>query len=210
MDYIREIGMVPYGKQGRTIRKAIYECSKCGKEITCVVSKMKKQTKALCQSCAASDSQTKHGLSKSDIYKRWKQIKQRCFNRKSTGYDKYGGAGITMCDLWKNNFEEFNKWAITNGFKKELTIDRRNNTLGYEPSNCRWVDNTTQAVNKRIKKENTSGYIGVGRNGVNWYSRIKVKKKSISLGTFKTAREAAIIRNNYIIANKLDHELNIV
>lgn len=43
----------------------------------------------------------------------------------------------------------FREWAINNGYSKNLSIDRINNNGNYEPKNCRWSDNYTQANNKR-------------------------------------------------------------
>lgn len=54
-----------------------------------------------------------------------------------------------MCKEWLNNFETFRDWALNNGYKEELSIDRINVNGNYEPSNCRWVDNKTQCNNRR-------------------------------------------------------------
>ena len=54
-----------------------------------------------------------------------------------------------MCEEWRNNFDIFENWCLSNGYKKGLSIDRINNDGNYEPSNCRWVSNKTQCNNKR-------------------------------------------------------------
>ena len=37
---------------------------------------------------------------------------------------------------------------MANGYEDGLTIDRIDNTQGYSPLNCRWVDYTTQENNR--------------------------------------------------------------
>jgi len=73
-------------------------------------------------------------------------MKERCYSPNKDGYHRYGGRGIRVCDEWRNDYEAFKKWAIENGFKKGLQLDRRENSGHYEPGNCRFV---TGVVNTR-------------------------------------------------------------
>ena len=82
------------------------------------------------------------------LYKVWCGIKQRCFNPNSNRYKNYGGRGISICDEWKNSFETFCKWALKNGYKEGLSIDRIDHEKNYKPSNCRWTDEITQQNNR--------------------------------------------------------------
>lgn len=98
---------------------------------------------------------TKHGLcfdengKKTRLYNIWIRMKQRCFNKNSSDYDRYGGRGIAVCEEWKNCYKEFHDWAIANGYNDELSIDRIDNDGDYEPDNCQWITMAQQARNKR-------------------------------------------------------------
>ena len=99
---------------------------------------------------------SKHNMSSSKLYKVWGGMKTRCYNKNFIYYCNYGGRGIKVCDEWKNDFSKFYKWAINNGYKEGLTIDRINNDGNYEPNNCRWVTRAEQNRNKRYSKRKVS------------------------------------------------------
>ena len=90
-----------------------------------------------------------HGMTNTRLYKIYSKIKERCYYEKYPEYYLYGGRGIKMCDEWKEDFVNFYNWAISHGYKENLSIDRKDFNGNYEPSNCRWADNITQANNKR-------------------------------------------------------------
>ena len=94
----------------------------------------------------------KHGYYGTRLYGIFQQMKQRCYDKHSTNYKNYGGRGITICDEWKNNFENFYSWAVMHGYSDDLTIDRMDVNGNYEPSNCRWATKKEQARNKRTNK----------------------------------------------------------
>lgn len=66
-------------------------------------------------------------------------MKARCYNPKNPGYKNYGGRGINICDEWLNDPEAFISWALKNGYKPELWIDRVDISDNYSPENCRWL-----------------------------------------------------------------------
>lgn len=92
---------------------------------------------------------TKHGLANAPEYNVWIGMKERCYNPLSTGYYKYGGRGITVCERWKNSFERF--YEDMGIRPSDLhSIDRYpNNDGNYEPLNCRWATDKEQLRNTR-------------------------------------------------------------
>lgn len=89
----------------------------------------------------------KHGLSKHRLQGTWRSMKERCYNPNAENYARYGGRGIAVCDRWRNSFEAFvldNEALALPG----LTLDRRNNSQGYSPENCRWISRIGQANNR--------------------------------------------------------------
>ena len=84
------------------------------------------------------------------LYEIYHGIKKRCYNKNCDRYKDYGGRGISMCDEWLNNgVDSFIDWAFANGYADNLTIDRIDNDGNYEPTNCRWVTNKENCLNKR-------------------------------------------------------------
>jgi hypothetical protein len=97
-----------------------------------------------------------HGHSNSTpTYNSWAMMKQRCYNSNRKDYYNYGGAGITVCERWRNSFENF----LSDMGERPIgtTLDRYPNQSGiYEPDNCRWATIKEQNNNKRQRGHKTN------------------------------------------------------
>ena len=189
----------------------LYECQYCKKEFETMVQSVKIGNTRSC-GCQRKGINITHGLTSHKFYKTWHNMIQRCTNPKRKNYKDYGGRGITVCEEWQD-VRNFVAWCeLTNPNIEGYTLDRIDNDKGYSPDNCTWSDKTTQAINQRRMKNNTSGYVGVIWHIRNkkWKASIRFKYKIIYIGSFLTIEEAVQARDNYIIENNLPHKLSIL
>lgn len=96
----------------------------------------------------SSEKNRTHGQYSTRLYKVWCGMRRRYQDINRANYKYYGGRGIYVCSDWEQ-FENFFEWSVNNGHSDELSIDRIDNELGYEPNNCRWVTMAEQQQNKR-------------------------------------------------------------
>lgn len=124
----------------------------------------------------------KHGKTNTRLFVVWSDMKSRCYHKGDKGYKNYGGRGIMICDEWKNDFQAFYDWAYANGYDEnaprgKFTIDRIDVNGNYEPSNCRWVDNKTQANNRTNNRFIVCN--GVKKTVTEWADELGIDNKRI-------------------------------
>lgn len=146
-----------------------------------------------------------HGLSRHPIYRKWTGIKQRCYNPTFQHYSRYGGRGITMHDKWIDDVVLFIEYVslLPDAMGSKMTLDRIDNDGNYEPGNLRWVNMHVQTANRSLQSRNKTGYIGVAIHRDTYKYVLTVDGKRIRKCGFKTAKEAATARMNYIISHGL-------
>lgn len=89
----------------------------------------------------------KHGQARkgkfSKKYQVWRAIKSRCNHESHVSSHYYLGL---LCDHWQN-YENFD-YDVEDPPGDDLTIDRIDNSKGYEPGNVRWVTMEEQHRNQ--------------------------------------------------------------
>jgi hypothetical protein len=203
---VKDLGLLEYGTQGKTSRYAIFQCSKCHKEVKARPQQIKKSwIDGKCRECRLSESHTKYKFSNKKLLHVWHGMNSRC---KDSNNIYYGNKGIKILF---NGYDDFAEWSIKNGWEEGLTIDRIDSDGDYSKDNCRWVDRSIQTQNTRlIYSSNTSGYRGVtfNKSTSKWHSTIKVNGKGLYLGSFNTAIEAGICYDDFVKLNQLHHTTN--
>jgi len=124
-----------------------WECvCDCGGITICTTSNL---TGGNSQSCGCQKGKVlqTHGRSKHPTYKHWRNMIHRCTNPNSADFQRYGGAGITVDDSWK----DIETFIVDMGIPPSNmhTLDRINSALGYSKNNCRWATRKEQARNRK-------------------------------------------------------------
>ena len=140
---------------------------------------------------------TTHNLKTHRLYSIYNNMKSRCYNSKLKSYKNYGARGIKICDDWLTDFMNFYNWAIDNGYKEGLTLDRIDVNGNYEPSNCRWTTSKVQCNNTRSNVMITIG--NDTKTLSNWCEVYNIN--------YKTVRDR--IKRNWTIERALSEPVNI-
>lgn len=147
-DYV----VIGEGKKCSKGRYALCRC-KCGAVKDVGVDKLRTGRSTCCKSCAASSEKRitnlKHGMTRTPEYYAWRSMLERCVNPKAHNFKRYGDRGITVCDSWVNSFEQFFA-DMGERPSSRHSLDRKNNSKGYEPGNCRWALPVEQSANRDV------------------------------------------------------------
>lgn len=129
------------------------------------------------------------------LYPVWNAMIQRCYNAENRAYKHYGKRNITVCDRWKNSYEDFLS-DIGERPSKNHSLDRIDNDGDYSPDNCKWSTWFEQALNRREQSNNTSSKTGVywDKKNNNWRVEIQSNNKRIGLGSYIEFDEAVKTR----------------
>lgn len=138
---------------GRRYRKYRLRC-KCGREFelrtSAILHGNGRHSCAYCRNERLFKGKNKLAIENPRLFSIWIGMKWRCEKaERGPTFLNYRGRGISVCKEWSESFDAFCEWALSHGYRSDLTIDRINVDGNYEPSNCRWADWKTQANNKR-------------------------------------------------------------
>lgn len=103
------------------------------------------------------------GSGRSGTYISWQSMVARCTNPNRAAWPRYGGRGIRVCDRW-GSFENF--LADMGERPTGMTLDRIDPDGNYEPGNCRWADDSSQARDRGRSLAVTPGLCHAGLHDI--------------------------------------------
>lgn len=98
-----------------------------------------------------------HGGTGTPLHRCWGRMVQVCENKNHPKFKFYGAKGIVVCAEWRHDFAAFRTWAITNGWKPGLQLDRLDGNKGYSPDNCHWVSASEHSKKTRAEAKLLGG-----------------------------------------------------
>lgn len=117
--------------------------------------------------CKNREQKTKHGYRNATkshpLYGVYRGMINRCYNNNMPNYPAYGGLGVTVYEGWLNNPKAFIEWALNNGWKEGLELDKdllciKHNIKPriYSPSTCQFIPKKINSgiASKRINYGN--------------------------------------------------------
>lgn len=195
LEYIRDVGIKKYSK--RNYMHSEFRCPIC-KKILIIAKHHGAKTKR-CKECFLEFKKTciKHGDRYTRLYTTWVHMRQRCLNKKSKKYQQYGAKGIKICEEW-NEYVNFKEWAMNNGYRDDLTIDRIDVKGNYEPNNCQFITNKLNSGKDKlfITKDLVLEILEQYSKG--FQLKVLLKKYNISNGGFYGAKRRYFGKRNKI------------
>jgi hypothetical protein len=164
------------------------KCPDCGgvieRELGNLKSRLNKGGRLICPLCP--------GAANKRLHSAYACMVARCYDPKRKSYPGHGGKGVKVCEEWLDNKKAFYKWALENGWKPGLYLDREDNDGDYTPGNCRWVTPSISAYNRGLFKNNTSGVKGISpyKNPRSSKHRWQVRDQGKRVGYYDTFEEA--------------------
>ena len=137
----------------------------------------------------------------------WRTTRGRCAAGRRAGCAAHSGAHWRICIDGAYRFEHQLVWLIETGKWPEQTIDHRDtNGLNNRFDNLRYATKIDNAQNiRKAHVDNQSGYLGVKKQRYGFIARITVDKKTVHLGSYKTAEDAHEV---YVAAKRRLHPFN--
>ena len=126
------------------------------------------------------------------LYTTWCGMKERCNRKENIAFKYYGGRGIKVCDKWANSFQAFLADVGEKPSPKH-TLDRIDNDGDYYPENFQWLTREGQVDKQGLRRDNKTGYKGVGVHKDGYV----VKFKGKYLGFSKNLEAAVQILNKH-------------
>lgn len=133
---------------GRFIKMWFCTC-KCGTQRNVRDAEIRRGSSTSC-GCYNREICSTHHETNTRLYEIWHGMKQRCNNPNSKDARNYYNRGISICREWSESFEVFRDWALLNGYRDDLSIDRIDVNGDYSPDNCKWSTAKEQCRNTRF------------------------------------------------------------
>ena len=189
------IERVGSSKKGTALWKCVCDC---GKETIVRTYALTSHSINSCGCTRADKCRGVNGIPHPKLTKTRISMIRRCYDKRQNAYKYYGARGIKVCDEWLNpttGHDNFIIWALNNGYRDDLTIDRIDVDGDYCPENCRWVNRSVQAFNKHERKSKLGiRVVAYNTRQKKYIARISADKKRIFLGYYSTIEEAVSAR----------------
>lgn len=131
---------------------------------------------------------TTHG---SKLWNTWRGMKERCTNPNHKNYNLYAGK---LYSKWAD-CNAFTEWAINNGYKEGLSIDRIDPTKGYSPDNCQFITKRANTIKgNKERKIKTYKFLGKDLTAKNISDILNVSYAAIHQRLQKYSIDECLVR----------------